>query len=650
MVDQTQATAETAGAAGGAGGRARRREAPSVLGLAPLAARLGLPLLTLIGGAIVLVVVANTVAQVRLNTWNGDFYGALEKRDLSTFLDQLVVFTILAAILLVLVVAQTWLTEIAKVRVRERLTGELLDRWLHPRCPFKLGLAGEIGSNPDQRLQEDVRHLSELTVGLAVGLLQSTLLLFTFIGVLWTLSTPLPVHVFGTTVVVHGLMLWGTLFFSIAGSALTWWVGAPLVYLHQRRYAQEAQFRFTIVRVAEAAQEVAFHHGEAQERRTIGEAFARTATIMTQLAGAVARVTWVTSGYGWLAIVAPAVVAAPAYFSGALTFGELMMVVQAFYQVQQSLRWFVDNYGTIADWRATRTRVNDFRTALDAVDALGEDTERITLTQHPEGKLVFERLRIRLPEGDSRFDDDVVVIEPGERVLVVGAAGVGKSMLFRSMVGLWPWGSGTIHLPAEDELAFLSQRPYLPLGDLRAALAYPQTPDRWSDADYRRVLERVQLGAHADQLGVVRRWDRELTIEEQQRLSFARLLLQRPRWVFLDEAASACAEDHRNTILGILDDELRDAAVVGLSREPQTDGLFHRRLTLRRAGTAKLRLQLPAHCQPAAGSEAAVAGVPIPPPHVTTPARPGTHDAEPGTTTPVRVAGTRPPGSDHPEG
>lgn len=548
--------------------------------------------------AITFVIALNTVAQIRLNAWNGDFYGALERRDYDGFITQLGVFTAIAAVLLVFVVSQTYLQEVAKVRLRERLTSNLLDSWLGPRRAFELDLAGAVGANPDQRLQEDVRHFSELSVGLGAGFVQSSLLLVTFIGVLWTLSTPVPIEVFGFSVVIPGLMLWGTLLFSITGSALTYWIGAPLVRLHQRRYAEEAEFRHSVIRVAEAAQEIAFYRGEARERETIDSGFTRVTSVTLDLARAVARVTWVTSGYGWLAIVAPVVVAAPAYFSGALTFGGLMMVVQAFYQVQQSLRWFVDNYPTIADWRATRGRVAEFREALNAVDSHGriadDATARIVVAPHPAGRLSFEGLVLKLSDGAAVLDEDPLTVNPGERVLLVGKAGVGKSMLFRAMAGLWPWGSGRILMPPEDEIAFLSPRPYLPAGDLRATLAYPQPASRFADVEFVAALQRVRLKSLGENLGAVRRWDRELNADEQQRLSFARVVLHKPRWVFLDEAASAYADDHRTMIHKILAEELAGSAVVGLARSAATDGMYARRVRLRRRGVPPrlLRAQL----------------------------------------------------------
>lgn len=550
------------------------------------------PLATVSVGVVV-VIALNTVAQVRLNVWNGDFYGALEQRDLPAFLNQLGVFFILAGILLVFVVAQTYLQEVAKVRLRERVTRSLLDRWLVPRRAFELNLAGDVGANPDQRLQEDVKHLSELGVGIAAGFVQSSMLLLTFVGVLWTLSTAVPMTVFGHTIVVHGLMLWGTLAFSIAGSLLTYWAGAPLIRLHQQRYAREAELRFAVVRVAESAQEIAFYRGEGRERVAIDAIFSRVTGVMMGLAGAVARVTWVTSGYGWLAIVAPVVVASPAYFNGDLTFGQLMMVVQAFFQVQQSLRWFVDNYATIADWRATRRRVTEFSRAVDEVDHLGEGRDRIAVLPSTDGNLVFDGVRVKLPAGEAVFDHDVETIRQGERVLIIGEHGAGKGMLFRAMAGLWPWGEGTILVPPQEEVMFLSQKPYLPLGSLRGAIAYPGAASRWDDAEMMTALSRVGLADLSSELDIVKRWDRELTLEQQERLAFARILLHRPKWLLLDEATSASILDDRHMMLAILNEELADISLIGLARTPSTDGLYDRMIHLRRVPGDRFRLDLP---------------------------------------------------------
>jgi putative ATP-binding cassette transporter len=294
--------------------------------------------LGLLGAGIVLAVCANSIAQIGLNAWQGDFFDAIERRDVATFGAELVTFGLIVGALLVLVVAQTWLKEMLQVRLREWLTHDLLDSWLAPKRAYLLAHAGEVGANPDQRVQEDTRHLIDLSTDLAVGLLQSSLLLISFVGVLWVLSAEVMFAVGDLSFMIPGYMVWCALAYAAGGSWLAWRVGRPLIALNATRYTREAELRFALIRVSENAEGITLHGSEAQERRILDHPVDRLATVMRELASGLARLTWVTSGYGWLALVAPILVAAPGYFSDGLSFGGLIMVIGAFNQVQQALR------------------------------------------------------------------------------------------------------------------------------------------------------------------------------------------------------------------------------------------------------------------------------------------------------------------------
>ena len=554
--------------------------------------------LGLLAAGIVLVICANSIAQIRLNAWQGAFFDAIEQHDLATFGAQLLVFGVIVGALLVLVVAQTWLKEMFQVRLREWLTHDLLDRWLAPKRAYLLAHAGDVGANPDQRVHEDTRHLIDLSTDLAVGLLQSSLLLISFVGVLWVLSAQAAFMVGGRSLTIPGYMVWCALAYAIGGSWLAWRVGRPLIALNATRYAREAELRFALVRVSENAEGIALHGSEAQERRILDQPVDRVATLMRELANGLARLTWVTSGYGWLALVAPILVAAPGYFSGGLSFGGLIMVIGAFNQVQQALRWYVDNFSRIADWRATLLRVVGLRDALQAPETTGRDPGRITVAVHETERLVLENLNLALAGGRAVFEQSRVEVAPGEHVLIVAERGSDGSALFRAVAGLWPRGAGTIHLPPRDTMMFMPPRPYLPLGTLRAGASYPAAPERFDHASVAAALEQVGLCHLLLALDREERWDQSLSLEEQQRLAFARLLLHRPRWVMLDDALGALDEDQRRSMLAIFEHELVDTAVVSIGRSPARNGFYDRTLHFRRVEESATLLPLRPRARP----------------------------------------------------
>ena len=576
------------------------------------------PLILLMLG-ILTILVANMFATIRLNTWQGSFFDVLDQQGIAAFGQQLLVFLQIVGVLLVLVVAQTWMQEMLKVRLRSWLTDRLLDAWLVPGRAYRLAMISEFGVNPDQRIQEDNRHLTQLTVDLGIGLLQSSMLLISFIGVLWSLSSRIAFEIGGHMIVIPGYMVWCAIAYASIGSGLTWLVGHPLIGLNALRQAREADFRFALVRVSESAQSIALYGGETDERRLLDRSLKPVIEAMRRLSGSVARLTWITSGYAWLAIVVPVIVAAPGYFGGQLSLGGLMMVVGAFNYVQNSLRWFVDNFARLADWRAALGRVAAFYEAVEGVDA-AEETETLELVDHPQGCLAFERVGILLKDGSVVIKEATAEIHTGERVLIVGASGSGKSTLFRAIAGLWPWGSGRILLPPRESIMFMPQHPYLPLGSLRAAAAYPAGPTDFPPEAIEAALRRVGLPELMPMLDIEERWDRVLSVGQQQRLAFARLLLHRPAWVFLDEATAALDDENQRNVMSIFDDELPKTAVISIGHRPGLEAFHTRTLELAPSPSgARLRLKAPfsAHDQRTRGhllAPLSQASVPIPPP------------------------------------
>jgi putative ATP-binding cassette transporter len=536
--------------------------------------------LLLLAAALVAVVGATAYEQISLNAWNRPFYNALTHKDMSAFIEQLGVFAEVAGILLVLNVAQTWLNQTSKVILREGLVHDLLNEWLMPLRAFRLSSSGGMGVNPDQRLDADAQHLTDLTTDLGIGLLQSTLLLLCFIGVLWALSRGMFLSIAGHTFAPPGYMVWCALLYASAASFLSWRVGRPLVTLDAEHYAREAELRFALVRVNEEIEGIALYRGEADEKGRLDAVFETVLEVSRRIVGAVTRLTWITAGYGWFTIVAPILVAAPGYFSGEMTFGELMMVIGAFNQVQQSLRWFVDNFSSIADWRATLLRVASFRKTILTMDRLGLTASRIAFDEADSPSIRIEDLHVAAPAGCIMLSETHLDLKPGEHILIVGERGAGKTLLFRAIVGLWPWGSGRITRPARQSIVFIPTHPYVPPGVLRASITYPHSAGVYEDGVIAKALADVGLERLQPLLDKVDRWDRQLNDDEKQRLTFARVILQGPRWVVIDDALDLVDPATRRRIEAIFTGQLVDVGVMNIGNDESESGFFTRTLHL----------------------------------------------------------------------
>ncbi len=541
-------------------------------------------LLVRLGIAIVLVVAATAYAQIRLNQWNKPFFDALSRRDFRGFMVQLGVFLLIAGALLVFNVVQRWLVETLKYRLREGLVQDLVGHWMKPRRAFWLAHAGPMGVNPDQRMHEDARKLCELSGDLGVGLLQASILFASFAGILWVLSSDFSFRIAGNDYAIPGFMLWAAIFYAGGGSLLSYWVGGSLINRNAERYAREADLRFSLVRINEHLDGISLASGEADEKRRVELDLAAVLAATGRLVAGLTNLTWITASFGWITTVAPILVAAPLYFAGKISFGGLMMAAAAFTQAQSSLRWFVDNFSVIADWRATLLRVASFRQALIESEVQGAES-RISFVEGEPGIVTIENLEIDAPGGRDMLQEKHLVVRAGERILVVDAPGTSKTQLFRALAGLWLWGSGRIAGPGGEQILYVPRgTPYLPRGTLREVLAYPLKVDGFSEAAFTQALQRMGLDRLVPLLDAIQRWERDLSQDEQLSLAFARIVLQVPPWVLIDDAFGSLDNEALERVVDVCAKELKHSSIIHFGRAVQgREAMFSRVLHLVKA-------------------------------------------------------------------
>ncbi len=501
---------------------------------------------------------------VKFNAWYNTFYNALQNKDWDTFLYQFGVFAVLAAAFIVTAVYQLYLQQWLQIRWRRWLTDRYIGRWLGSGTHYRMRLKGDQADNPDQRISDDIRMFINSTLDIGISLLGSIVTLASFVVILWNLSASSPLMIGSHSYNIPGYLVWAALIYAILGTWVTHLVGRPLVKLNFDQQRYEADFRFSLVRLRENAEEVTLLSGEAAEEERLQDRFSRVVGNWYGIMQRTKRLTFLTAGYSQVAIIFPFLVVSPVYFFGAMTLGGLMQVSSAFGQVQSALSFFVTAYSSIADWKAVLDRLAGFEASIDWAEGLDKTAPRVEHITDGGTALHVKELAVGLPSGDEIVRLSDFSVEPGDRVLVTGPSGSGKTSLFRALGGVWPFGTGAVRIPKGANVLVLPQRPYLPLGTLRGALAYPGPETAFSVQEIEDVLEATGLGAFRDQLDVTAYWADKLSGGEQQRLSIARALLQKPQWLLLDEATSAMDEAAEAALYRLLLDRLPATAIISI--------------------------------------------------------------------------------------
>jgi len=526
---------------------------------------------------------------VLINDWSRVFYDALQAKNEPVFWTQLLRFTYYAMAGILVAVFKFYLTQLLQVRWRAWMTRSYLTRWLSNRTFYRLeltryaqqsvGADGQVSQanpdNPDQRIQEDLQLFTDYTVTLSMGILNSVVTLITFIGILWGLSGPLAFNLAGHHLTIPGYMVWIALLYCVAGTTITHFIGRPLIGLNFRQQRYEADFRHHLIRVREYSEAIALDKGETVEHTQLDTRFSSVLRNYLSLIRQQKNLVAFTASFGQLAVVFPFFVAAPRFFSGAIAFGELMQISRTFGTVQESLSWFVDNYDRVAVWRATADRLTTFDDAMRL-----HDTPHAALVRDSDSSLHSDDLNVSLPDGTRLLAGAAFAVQPGDSVLLQGPSGSGKSTLFRAFAGIWPFAQGHVSVP--DNSMFIPQRPYVPDGSLRDALAYPNATADFTDDALRQALTDALLPQLIGRLDDQDAWSQKLSGGEQQRLAIARVLLKQPSWLFADEATSALDAEAEKILYERLAASIKAAggAMVSIAHRASVGDYHQQRWTL----------------------------------------------------------------------
>ena len=518
---------------------------------------------------------------VLLNQWYNRFYNSLQDRNWDAFVGHLLFFCALAAAATIVQVYQLYLNQWLQIRWRRWMTKQYLGHWLEGATHYRMQLQGEVADNPDQRIADDIRLFIERSLTIGVGLLGAIVTLMSFIVILWTLSNAAPLQLFGTPVPIPGYLVWAALIYAAIGTALTHWIGWPLVQLNFNQQRYEADFRFNLVRVRENSEQIALLAGETAESERLLTRFANVVANWHRIMLRQKRLTFFTTAYNRVQIVFPFIVVGPAYFAGSMQLGGLVQTAGAFNSVETALSYFITIYRELAEWRAVIARLDGFDRSIGIARASAATPRRADAVADaaPRG-LTIKGFSVQLPNGAPLVASEDLVIKAGERALVTGPSGCGKSTFFRAIADVWPFGSGSVLVPRGAKLMMLPQRPYFPVGSLESAVSYPSEPGAFAPERVAEVIEAVGLPALTRRLSEESHWNQILSLGEQQRLGIARALLQAPDYLFLDEATASLDEPAEAKLYRLLRERLPSATIVSIGHRSTLAEFHERQLSL----------------------------------------------------------------------
>jgi putative ATP-binding cassette transporter len=543
-----------------------------------------------LSGVILLIVVLNLFALYAINIWNRGIFDALEKRDSGHVFALALIYVPLLVGSVFLVVMQVYARMTTQRRWRAWLNDYLVDRWLANGRYYQLNLVSGDHQNPEFRIADDVRIATEAPVDFATGVVSAFLSAATFIIVLWTIGGTLEFSIGRLHIVIPGFLVIAAIVYSVLASGAMLLIGRRFVPVSENKNQAEAEYRYVLTRLRENGESIALIQGEEEERAGVGRSLKNVLRAWRDICVQTMKTTIVSQTSGYLAPVLPVLLCAPKYLDGSMSLGQVMQAASAFTIVQTAFNWLVDNYPRLSDWTASARRVSTLMLSLDALERAegGEGISRIERCDEGEGAALRLRdLSVTLDDGTAVVDEAEVAIMPGERVLIAGESGTGKSTLVRAIAGLWPWGEGRIEVHKGAKIVFLPQRPYVPLGSLRRAATYPDAAESRSLDEITEAFKHVGLGHLIDRLDEEAPWDQTLSGGEKQRLAFARIVLHNPDIIVLDEATAALDPQSQDKLMEMLVRQPEHTTLISVGHRPELE-LFHSRkivLERRRGGT-----------------------------------------------------------------